>query len=121
MVDELTSICIENMCFKLVVVSSEVNVISLKWVLKIKKLTDRYKARLVARGFNQILGIDYNETFAPTAKMNTFRIFLYLVAYYRLYEDQEDIKTAFLNSPIEEDLCGNPRGIICKKSTKNRH
>ena len=104
MVDELKSICIDNVCFKLVEDDSTINVISLKWVLKVKKLNDRYKARLVARGFNQIAGVDYNETFAPTAKMNTFRIFLYLVAYYRLYEDQEDIKTAFLNSPIEEDL-----------------
>ena len=104
MVDELTSICIDNICFRLVEDDSTINVISLKWVLKVKKLNDRYKARLVARGFNQIAGVDYNETFAPTAKMNTFRIFLYLVAYYRLYEDQEDIKTAFLNSHIEEDL-----------------
>ena len=64
------------------------------------KLNDTYKAKLVAHGFNKIVGVDYNETFAPTAKTNTFRIFLYLVAYYRFYEDQEDINTAFLNFNI---------------------
>ena len=104
MIDELKSICIENECLKLVEDDGTRNVITLKWVLKVKPASGRFKARLVARGFKQIAGVDYNETFAPTAKMTTFRLFLFFVAHYKLYEDQQDIKTAFLNSPIEEDI-----------------
>ena len=104
MIDELMSICIENECLKLMEDDGTNNVITLKWVLKVKPASGRYKARLVARGFKQIAGVDYNETFAPTAKMSTFRMFLFFVAHLKLYEDQQDIKTAFLNSPIDEDI-----------------
>ena len=104
MIDELLSICIENECLKLKEDDGTNNIITLKWVLKVKPASRRYKARLVARGFKQIPGVDYNETFAPTAKMSTFRMFLFFVAHLKLYEDQQDIKTAFLNSPITEDI-----------------
>ena len=60
-----------------------VNLVSAKWVFTIKvKLSreiERFKARLVARGFSQVLGEDYFETFSPTVRMDTLRIFLVTV------------------------------------------
>lgn len=64
----------------------------------------RHKARLVAQGFSQIEGLDYNETFAPVAKYDTTRAFLSMVAKYDLELDQMDVKTAFLNSELDEDI-----------------
>ena len=63
--------------------------IGCRWVFSIKYLSngsiERYKARLVAQGYTQIYGIDYEETFAPVAKMNTIRILVTLVVQFNWY------------------------------------
>ena len=62
---------------------------------------DKYKARYVAKGFKQVEGLDYFETFAPTCKPETFRILLQLSAKEGQVMHQFDVKTAILHSPIE--------------------
>ncbi|MCO5595042.1 hypothetical protein L7F22_049079 [Adiantum nelumboides] len=65
---------------------------------------NRYKARLVGRGFTQEHGIDYQETFSPTLGLSTFRVLMALGAYYNLEIHQMDVQTAFLNGFLKEDI-----------------
>ena len=79
-----------------------------KWVFKTKRDSqgniECYKVCLVAKGFTQKDGIDYKETFLLVSKKNSFRIIMALVAHYDLELHQMDVKTAFLNGDLEEDV-----------------
>ncbi|KAI3788025.1 hypothetical protein L2E82_00620 [Cichorium intybus] len=79
-----------------------------KWVFTVKYNSDgsvnRYKARLVAKGFTQSYGIDYAETFAPVAKLNSIRVLLSLAANLDWPLHQLDVKNAFLNRELQEDV-----------------
>lgn len=82
--------------------------IGCKWVFKVKKNVDghveRFKARLVAQGYNQKFGIDYNEVFAPVARHTTFRTLLSVSAKRNFYVKHFDAKTAFLNGELQEEI-----------------
>lgn len=65
---------------------------------------ERYKAKLVAKGFTQTFGIDYSETFAPVAKLNTIRVLLSLNVNLNWLLQQLDVKNAFLNWDLEEEV-----------------
>jgi len=82
-----------------------------KWVFNVKESYDRNgveseksKARLVARGFQQAEGVDNGETFEPVVKFTSIRCLLALVAYYDLELHQMDVVTAFLNGEIDENV-----------------
>jgi transposase InsO family protein len=83
------------------------NIVDSKWVLRIKKNAageiEKYKARLVARGFTQIYGIDYYETYAPVARLSSFRLLLAIAARNNWPVDTFDFDSAYLNSVLGED------------------
>jgi hypothetical protein len=64
----------------------------------------QYKACLVAQGFTQLKGIDYKETFAPVAKFTSIHTALTLTAHYNWHVEQMDVKSAFLNGVLEEEI-----------------
>jgi hypothetical protein len=77
-----------------------------KWVYKTKYASDgsveRHKARLVSKGFSQVEGIDYNETFSPVAKMNSICLVLSLASSHKWEVHQMDVKSAFLHGYLKE-------------------
>ncbi|GJU20414.1 retrovirus-related pol polyprotein from transposon TNT 1-94, partial [Tanacetum coccineum] len=82
--------------------------ISLKWIYKVK-LDElggilKNKARLVARGYRQEEGIDFEESFAPVARLEAIRIFLAFAAHMNMVIYQMDVKTAFLNGNLREEV-----------------
>jgi hypothetical protein len=83
-------------------------IVGSKWVFRTKRGPDgeiqKYKARVVAQGFTQVEGIDYDETFAPVAKLTSIRTFLALAAELDLEVHQMDVKSAYLNGVLEEEI-----------------
>ena len=79
-----------------------------KWVFTIKRKPNGsieiYKARLVAKGFTPTYGIDYQETFAHVAKINSIQFFLSLAVHFNCPLDQLDVKNTFLNGNLEEEM-----------------
>ncbi|GJW32151.1 retrovirus-related pol polyprotein from transposon TNT 1-94, partial [Tanacetum coccineum] len=93
------------------------NVIKLKWLWKNKKDEDqtviRNKARLVAKGYAQEEGIDFEESFAPVARLEAVRIFVAYAAHKSFPIYQMDVKTAFLNGPLKEEVyVAQPDGFV---------
>lgn len=85
--------------------NQDLNPLSTRWVFVKKPMQGgrtKFKARLVVRGFEQRYGINYQETFAPTATYQSIRILLALSARLGLRIHQMDVKTAFINSPLKE-------------------
>ena len=82
--------------------------IGCKWVYKTKRDSlgniERYKARLVVKGFTQKEGIDYKEIFSPISKKDYLHIILALVAHFNLELQQIDVATIFLNGDLEYEV-----------------
>jgi hypothetical protein len=79
-----------------------------KWIYKIKHATygsiEKYKVRFVARGFSQKEGIDYDEIFDPVARYTSIIIVISLAAIFGWKLHQMDVKTAFLNDKVEQEV-----------------
>ena len=84
------------------------SVLSSKWIYKIKHVAngsiEKYKARYVTRGFSQKEGTDYEETFAPISRYTSIRSVLSLAVVMKWKIHQMDVKTAFLNGVVEEEV-----------------
>ncbi|KAK1696926.1 hypothetical protein QYE76_013623 [Lolium multiflorum] len=84
------------------------NVIGTKWVFKNKQdehgMVIRNKARLVAQGYSQVEGVDFGETFAPVARLESIRILLAFASHHGFKLQQMDVKSAFLNGPLHEEV-----------------
>ena len=82
------------------------NVIGTKWIFKNKQdahgIIICNKARLVAQGYSQVEGIDYGETFAPVARLESIRLLIAYASHHNFKLQQMDVKSAFLNGPINE-------------------
>ncbi|GJS91997.1 retrovirus-related pol polyprotein from transposon TNT 1-94 [Tanacetum coccineum] len=92
-------------------------VITLKWIYKVKLDKRRgilkNKARLVARGYRQEEGIDFEESFAPIARLEAIRIFLAFAAHMNMVVYQMDVKTAFVNGNLREEVyVSQPDGFV---------
>nr|GEU62564.1 retrovirus-related Pol polyprotein from transposon TNT 1-94 [Tanacetum cinerariifolium] len=95
-------------------------IIKTKWIFKNKKdessLVIRNKERLVAVGYSQQEGIDYDETFAPVARIKAIRLFLAYAAHKDFTVFQMDVKTMFLNGILKEEVyVGQPSGFVSKQ------
>ncbi|GJT84726.1 retrovirus-related pol polyprotein from transposon TNT 1-94 [Tanacetum coccineum] len=102
-----TSVVQDAPSLKLVPRLDHVIIITLKWIYKVK-LDElggvlENKARLVARGYRQEEGIDFEESFSPVARLEAIRIFIAFVAHMNMIVYQMDMKTAFLNSILHEE------------------
>eukprot|EP00253_Pinus_taeda_P025064 PITA_25064 len=94
--------------WKLVDLPEGKNAIGVKWVYKTKSNAegkiDRHKARLVVKGYKQQQGRDYDETFAPVARMETVRTVLSIATQHKWKIYQMDVKSAFLNGVLKEEV-----------------
>ncbi|GKD07703.1 retrovirus-related pol polyprotein from transposon TNT 1-94, partial [Tanacetum coccineum] len=93
------------------------NVINMKWLWKNKhgeeNIVIHNKARLVAKGYNQQEGIDFEESFAPVARLEAVRLFVAYATHKSFPVYQMDVKTAFLNGPLKEEVYVNqPDGFV---------
>lgn len=120
MEDEMRSLK-DNNTFTLTTLPEGKNAVGGRWVYVIKENPNRtktFKARYVAKGYSQVQGIDYKETFSPTADMTSVRTLMQLAVQYNFKLHQMDVKTAYLHAPIDcEVYMQQPEGFEVKSDT----
>lgn len=119
MEDEISSLQ-ENNTFTLTTLPEGKHAVGGRWVYSIKSNideTETYKARYVAKGYSQVMGVDYIETFSPTANITSIRALMQMAAQYDLELHQMDVKTAYLHAPIDcEIYMEQPKGFEVKSN-----
>jgi hypothetical protein len=107
MQDEFDAL-MDNKTWHLVPPSSNKNIIDCKWFYRIKRCADgsidRYKPRLVAKGFKKRYGLDYEDTFSPVVKIATIRIVLSISVSRGWSLRQLNVKNVFLHGVMEEEV-----------------
>lgn len=111
----------ENQTWELTDLPPGHRAIGLKWVYKTKRDTNgnilKHKARLVAKGYVQKVGIDFDEVFAPVTRLETVRLLLALAANNEWEVHHLDVKSAFLNGKLYEEVyVKQPEGYVVKGS-----
>jgi len=98
----------KNTTWELVSLPPGRKLVQCKWVFWTKVAVDgrtyKYKARLVEKGFSQVQGVDYHETFAPVAKMDSIRLVLEISASKHWEVHHMDVNSAFIHGYIHEDI-----------------
>ena len=105
--DEEFDSLVSNETFTLTMVPPNREIVGGKWVYTIKSGPndeETYKARYVAKGYSQVPGVDYHETFAPTARMSSIRVLMQHAVQNDMIVHQMDVKAAYLNAPIDCDI-----------------
>nr|GEZ40783.1 alcohol dehydrogenase, C-terminal [Tanacetum cinerariifolium] len=108
---------IDNMVWVLVDLPPNCKIVGNKWIFKKKTNMDgivhTYKAHLVAKGYTQLFGVNYEETFSPVADIRAIRILISIVAFYNHEIWKMVVKTAFLNGYLDEDIyMVQPEGFV---------
>ncbi|KAH9140653.1 hypothetical protein AeRB84_015124 [Aphanomyces euteiches] len=108
---------IDNKVWRLTTLPKGRKALKSKWIWKVKYLpngdVERYKARLCIKGFLQIAGVDFTDTFAPVLRLESLRVLCAIIALLDLETKQLDIKTAFLHGELDEEIyMEQPEGYV---------
>ena len=105
--DEVESI-LQNHTWELVDLPPSSKPLGYKWIFKKKMKAygpiDKYKARLIIKGYNKKEGLDYFDTYSPVTRMSSIRMLIAIAAIHNLEIHQMDVKTAFLNGDLDEEI-----------------
>jgi len=120
--EEYASI-MKNDVWEVVPMPEDKKVVGYKWIYKVKHATDgsvdKYKVRFVAKGFSQQEGVDYEETFAAVTRHPSIRTVISLAAEMGWHVHQMDVKTAFLNRVVEEEVYCNVPDLASLENAAN--
>ncbi|RLM60992.1 retrotransposon protein, putative, Ty1-copia subclass [Panicum miliaceum] len=114
----------KNCTWEVVPLPEKKKIVRCKWIFKRKEGLSpseppKFKVRLVAKGYSQIPGVDYNDIFSPVVKHSSVRTFFSIVASHDFELEQLDVKTAFLHGELEEDIyMDQPEGFIVSGKEK---
>ncbi|KAL0325206.1 UNVERIFIED_CONTAM: Retrovirus-related Pol polyprotein from transposon TNT 1-94 [Sesamum radiatum] len=116
----------QNHTWELVDLPSGSKPLGCKWILKRKYKADgyidKYKERLVAKGFKQKEGLDFFDTYSPVTRITSIRVLIAVAALYDLEIHQMDVKTAFLNGELDEEIyMEQPEGFVVLGQEKKSH